>query len=201
MEESVASDDRGVLPHGGIWRAHPDSALDSKRETMDQIDISTAQDGQPGASGGDNRFAFVQSCWHRDIVDRGRSAFVEEMARLGVPSARIDTVEVPGAFEIPLHARLLARTGRYAAVIACGFVVDGGIYRHEFVADAVISGLMKVQLETGIPVISAVLTPQRFHEHDEHRTFFRDHFLVKGREAAQACVSTVKSLQRLARVT
>lgn len=165
---------------------------------MNHIGFEATPHQQPGAGSTDNRFAFVQSCWHRDVVDRGRYAFLEEMARLGVPSARIDVLEVPGAFELPLHVKRLAETGRYAAVIACGFVVDGGIYRHEFVAGAVISGLMTVQLETGIPVISAVLTPQRFHEHDEHRTFFRDHFLVKGREAAQACLATVASLERLA---
>ncbi|WP_204322835.1 6,7-dimethyl-8-ribityllumazine synthase, partial [Streptococcus pneumoniae] len=66
----------------------------------------------------------------------------------------VDLFEVPGAFEIPLQAKLLARTGRYAAIVAAGFVVDGGIYRHEFVADAVISGLMRVQMDTDVPVIS-----------------------------------------------
>ena len=104
---------------------------------------------------------------------------------------------MPGAFEIPLHAKRLAQTGRYAAVVACGFVVDGGIYRHEFVGAAVIDALMRVQLESEVPVLSAVLTPRDFHEHDEHRSFFRDHFLVKGREAAQACVATMASLQQL----
>src|SRR3546814_4783721 len=97
------------------------------------------------------------------------------MAANNVPSGSISLFEVPGAFEIPLHAKKLAQTGRYAAIVACGFVVDGGIYRHEFVADAVIGALMAVQLETEVPVISAVLTPQHFHEHDEHRRFFREH--------------------------
>lgn len=137
------------------------------------------------------RFAFIQSCWHRDIVDRGRDAFLAEMARRSVPQAAIDLFEVPGAFEIPLLAQRLARSGRYDAVIACGFVVDGGIYRHEFVADAVIGALMTVQLDTGIPVISAVLTPQHFHEHADHRHFFAEHFVAKGTEAASACLMTV----------
>lgn len=142
-------------------------------------------------------FAFVQSCWHRDIVDRGRDAFLAEMARQGVPRTAIDLFEVPGAFEIPLLAQRLAHSGRYGAVIACGFVVDGGIYRHEFVADAVIGALMTVQLDTGIPVISAVLTPQRFHDHEEHRRFFAEHFVVKGTEAASACLMTVGAHHRL----
>jgi 6,7-dimethyl-8-ribityllumazine synthase len=148
----------------------------------------------PGREG---RFAFVQSCWHRDIVDRGRDAFLAEMARQSVPRTAIDFFEVPGAFEIPLLAQRLARSGRYGAVIACGFVVDGGIYRHEFVADAVINALMTMQLDTGIPVISAVLTPQRFHDHEEHRRFFAEHFVVKGTEAASACLMTVGAHRRL----
>jgi 6,7-dimethyl-8-ribityllumazine synthase len=137
------------------------------------------------------QIAFIQSCWHRDIVDQGRSAFLEQMRKEGFERAAIECFEVPGAFEIPLRAKLLARSGRYAAIVAAGFVVDGGIYRHEFVAASVIQALMQVQLETCVPVLSMVLTPQQFHEHDEHRDFFRRHFLVKGAEAARACAATV----------
>jgi len=143
------------------------------------------------------RFCFIQAGWHTDIVNQGRDAFLAEMTRQGVLREDIDLFEVPGAFEIPLHAQQLARSGRYAAIVACGLVVDGGIYRHEFVADAVISGLMRVQLDTGIPVFSAVLTPQHFHEHEEHRRFFTDHLTVKGKEVAQACLRTVASLQQV----
>src|SRR6185437_15571032 len=85
----------------------------------------------------DGRIAFIQSCWHREIVDQCRIAFEAEFQRLGTPTTLIDFFEVPGVFEIPLQAKLLARTGRYAAIVATGFVVDGGIYRHEFVSDAV----------------------------------------------------------------
>jgi 6,7-dimethyl-8-ribityllumazine synthase len=140
------------------------------------------------------RVAFVQSTWHADIVDRGREAFLATMDELGVAETQIDVFRVPGAFEIPLHARRLARTGRYAAVVAAGLVVDGGIYRHEFVAEAVVSGLMRVQLATDTPVFSVVLTPHHFHEHSTHARFFGEHFATKGAEAARACVETLKSL-------
>lgn len=143
------------------------------------------------------RIAFIQSCWHRDIVDQSRLAFIKGLGRHGITRKQLDCFEVPGAFEIPLHAKLLAKTGRYAAVVAAGFVVDGGIYRHEFVASAVIDALMRVQLETEVPVISAVLTPQRFHEHDEHRKFFKEHFVVKGEEAAHACATTIAGISKL----
>jgi 6,7-dimethyl-8-ribityllumazine synthase len=143
------------------------------------------------------RIAFVQSGWHRDIVDQAREAFLKNIATHGFLRRQIDHYEVPGAFEIPLHAKLLAESGRYAAVVAAGFVVDGGIYRHEFVAASVIDALMRVQLDARIPVISVVLTPQRFHEHDEHRDFFLDHFRIKGAEAAQACAAAIIGVGKL----
>ncbi len=76
--------------------------------------------------------------------------------------------------------------------MACGLVVNGGIYRHEFVTTAVIDGLMRVQLDTGVPVFSAVLTPRDFHESQEHHDFFHQHFVKKGAELARACAATVQ---------
>ena len=68
---------------------------------------------------------------------------------------------------------------------------------YEFVANTVVSRLMDLQLETGVPMLSAVLTPHHFHEHVEHRKYFHQHFAVKGTEAAHACVQTIAGLQRL----
>ena len=144
-----------------------------------------------------HRIAFVQSCWHKDLVDQTRTAFIAEIGHLGVPESQIDSFEVTGAFEIPLHAKRLAESGTYDAIVAAGLVVDGGIYRHEFVAAAVIDGLMQVQLDTDVPVISAVLTPHHFHEHETHRAFFFDHLAEKGTEAARACANTIDALERL----
>ena len=159
-----------------------------------QADLLSSSTSSRRSSATAGRVAFVQSCWHKDIVDQCRLAFVAELGRLGRAATSIDYIEVPGAFEIPLQAKLLARTGRYDAIVAAGFVVDGGIYRHEFVANAVIGGLMQVQIETEVPIISAVLTPQHFHEHQEHRRFFHEHFLVKGAEVAAACARTMDNM-------
>ena len=137
------------------------------------------------------RVAVVCAQWHADLVSQAREALVDELAQLGVAPDDVDRYEVPGAFEIPLLVQQLARSGRYAAIVACALVVDGGIYRHEFVANAVIDGLMRAQLDSGVPVLSAVLTPQAFHEHDTHARFFAEHLVLKGREAARACVATL----------
>ena len=146
------------------------------------------------------RIAFIQACWHRDIVDQCKASFLDAIQAQGFSRDDIDLYEVAGAFEIPLHAKLLAQRGGYAAIVAAGLVVDGGIYRHEFVAQAVITGLMQVQLETGIPVLSVVLTPHHFHSGEEHTKFFREHFVVKGVEAATACADTIRKIAALANV-
>ena len=134
------------------------------------------------------RVAFIQSCWHSEIVDKLRDSFLETFSTLdGRP---VDVFEVPGAFELPLKAQFLANTGKYAAIVVAGLVVDGGIYRHEFVASAVIDGLMQTQLETRTPIFSAVLTPHDFRSEGQPE-FFAEHFTNKGFEVAQACASTI----------
>jgi len=142
------------------------------------------------------RIAFIQASWHSEIVKQCGIAFVAEMIKLGHDKDDIEFFDVPGAFEIPLLAKSLAQSGEFAAVIAAGLVVNGGIYRHEFVAQAVISGLMQVQLETAVPVLSAVLTPHHFHG-EEHHKFFFEHFLIKGEEAARACNSILRTIGEL----
>lgn len=147
------------------------------------------QDTGPSGQADKYRIAFVQSGWHSDIVNQAKTAFLETVEA----AAEVETFEVPGAFELPLHVRTIAETGRFDAVVAAGFVVDGGIYRHEFVADAVISGLMRVQLDSGVPVFSSVLTPQQFHESKDHVDFFMHHMVGKGAEVATACLATLRA--------
>ncbi len=140
--------------------------------------------------------AFIKARWHGDIVDRCEEGFMAELRRQGWRAGKVDVFHAPGSLEIPLLAKRLALTGDHAAIVAAGFVVDGGVYRHDFVASAVVDALMKVQLETDVPVISAVLTPHHFREQPPHDGFFAEHFLAKGNEAAQACLMTMDSLSR-----
>lgn len=136
----------------------------------------------------DLSIAFIKARWHADIVDRALEGFrarIEEDGR----AARIEAFDVPGAFEMPLLARKLGESGRFDAVVAAALVVDGGIYRHDFVAQAVVSGLMDAQLSTGIPTFSVSLTPHHFQPSEEHRAFFSAHFVKKGREAADAVLA------------
>ncbi|MFT6154368.1 MAG: 6,7-dimethyl-8-ribityllumazine synthase [Bermanella sp.] len=141
-----------------------------------------------------DRIAFIQSCWHRDIVDQLRDSFLKQFASLN--DRKIDTFEVPGAFEIPLFVKNLAESGKYAGIVVGGLVVDSGIYRHEFVATAVIDGIMKAQLDSGTPIFSAVLTPHDFISEGQPE-FFKEHFITKGAEAANACAETLAALEKI----
>ena len=143
------------------------------------------------------RVAVICASWHQDIVHRARDAAVAEFARNGLPESQVDHFNVPGALEIPLLAKRLAQSGRYDAIVACALVVNGGIYRHEFVNAAVIDGMMRVQLDTDVPVLSAVLTPRDFHEHEDHLRFFSEHFVKKGVEVANACLAIMAQLSAL----
>ncbi|HKK86176.1 MAG TPA: 6,7-dimethyl-8-ribityllumazine synthase [Roseovarius sp.] len=139
------------------------------------------------------RYAFVKANWHADIVDRALDGFCEV-----IPENQVDVFDVPGAFEMPLLACDLAQTGRYAAVACAAFVVDGGIYRHDFVAQSVVDGLMRAGLDSGVPVLSVSLTPHQYQETEHHNAIYRAHFVEKGREAAQAALMIGKTRASLA---
>ncbi len=134
------------------------------------------------------RYAFVKANWHSDIVDQALEGFQQL-----IPADQINVFDVPGAFEMPLLARDLAQTGKYAAVACAAFVVDGGIYRHDFVAQAVVDGLMRAGMDTSVPVLSVSLTPHQYQETDHHNAIYRAHFVEKGREAAQAALKITET--------
>lgn len=135
------------------------------------------------------KIAFIKARWHADIVDEAFTGFKAQMAADNF-TCEVATFDVPGAFEAPLLAKRLAAT--HEAVVVAALVVDGGIYRHDFVAAAVVNGLMQVQLETDTPMFSVSLTPHHFHAHEEHHAYFKEHFLKKGCEAAEAVQMVLK---------
>lgn len=139
------------------------------------------------------RYAFIKANWHADIVSNALAGFCQL-----IPREQVDVFDVPGAFEMPLLARDLACSGRYAAVAAAAFVVDGGIYRHDFVARAVVDGLMRAGLDSGVPVLSVSLTPHNYRDDRHHHSIFLEHFVQKGREAAEAALSIVHTRRALA---
>lgn len=139
------------------------------------------------------RYAFIKARWHAEIVDQALIGFQQI-----IPSDQLDVFDVPGAFELPLLARRLGQSGKYHAIAAAAFVVDGGIYRYDFVAQAVVNGLMQVGLDTDVPVLSISLSPHNFQETEHHTNIYREHFIMKGREAGEAAVAMTTALKSIA---
>lgn len=135
--------------------------------------------------------------WNVEIVGSAKDSFAENLKKSGFPTdTHLDFYTVPGSLEIPLVTKKLAESGKYDLIAAAGFIVNGRIYRHEFVATAVIDGMMRVQLDSGIPVISMVLTPidENFDEHKaEDVKWFTEHMVKKGEEGAKAALATLKT--------
>jgi 6,7-dimethyl-8-ribityllumazine synthase len=136
--------------------------------------------------------AFIKAQWHAQIVDQALVGFEQEIG-----DANVDAFDVSGAFEMPLLAKKLAQTGKYDAIVAAAFVVDGGIYHHEFVSAAVVDALMQGQMETGVPMFSVSLTPHNFQETPDLIAFFTEHFVKKGQEAARAVTQTLSVYAKL----
>ncbi|PZO08839.1 MAG: 6,7-dimethyl-8-ribityllumazine synthase [Lysobacteraceae bacterium] len=108
-------------------------------------------------SPGSARYAILASRWNPRItdtlVDGARKAFIEN----GVPAGNVDVIRVPGAWELPLAAAQAAGRGGYVAIVALGCVVRGDTRHFEQVADECARGLMRVALDSGVPVANGVL--------------------------------------------
>ena len=141
------------------------------------------------------KIGFIKAGWHADIIEQGLNSFVANLEKAGIAKNSIDIIEVAGSLEIPLQAKKMAETGNYAIIACGGFIINGGIYHHEYVNHAVIDGMMRVGLDTGVPILSMVLTPLNFHQTEQHHKFFFDHFVIKGKELAAACLKTLSNMQ------
>ncbi|WP_273509326.1 6,7-dimethyl-8-ribityllumazine synthase [Planktotalea frisia] len=137
------------------------------------------------------KIAFIKARWHAEIVDQALVGFEADMDSVDA-TVQITSFDVPGAFEMPLLAKNLGASGDYDAIVCAALVVDGGIYRHDFVAAAVVNGLMEAQMCTGVPTFSVSLTPHHFQPSAEHIEFYSEHFVKKGAEAAQAVRQTLE---------
>ena len=112
----------------------------------------------------DARFAILASRWNPRIVDALVASARAAFAANGVDEAAVDVIRVPGAWELPVAARALAVGGRHAAIVALGCVVRGDTRHYEQVADGASDGLMRVALDTGVPVANGVLAVERFED-------------------------------------
>ena len=108
-------------------------------------------------SGDRFRIGIVAARFNRALVDALVERAGAHLTAAGVPSASIETVRVPGSHEVPWAAQQLAASGRFDVVITLGVLIAGDTNHHEMVGDAVAAALMRVSLDTGVPVINGVI--------------------------------------------
>ncbi len=104
------------------------------------------------------RFAVVVARFNALVTSALLSGCKDTLTRHGVPQERIDVIWVPGSFEIPVVARRLAESGKYAAVICLGCVIRGETGHYDHVAGQTAAGILQAGTSTGVPVIFGVLT-------------------------------------------
>ncbi len=105
------------------------------------------------------RVALVVSRFNEAVTSRLLAGAQQALERHGVPDANVDVAWVPGAFELPVAARTLAESRRYDALVCLGAVIRGETPHFEFISAEVARGIGQVALETGIPTIFGVITP------------------------------------------
>jgi 6,7-dimethyl-8-ribityllumazine synthase len=113
---------------------------------------------------GNKKFAVVVGRFNEFIGNKLLSGCIDGLKRHGCSEENIEISWVPGAFEIPLAAQKLAKTGKYSAVVCLGAVIRGATPHFDYVSSEVTKGIAKVTLDTGIPVIFGVLTTENIEQ-------------------------------------
>ena len=142
------------------------------------------------------RVALVVSRFNEAVTGGLQAGALAWLAEHDIAVREADVIASPGAFELPLIAQGLARSGRYQGVICLGCVIKGDTAHFEFISLGAATGLMQAALATGVPIAFGILTT-----YTEAQAVSRSAPDIhnKGREAAAACVETIAILQRIAR--
>jgi len=140
------------------------------------------------------RIAIVLSRFNSLIGDRLLEGALDTLKRHGVMDDEISLVRVPGAFEIPLAASVLAKTGRYDAVICLGAVIRGSTAHFDYVAGPLASGLASIAVDTGVPILFGVLTTDTIEQALERAGTKAGN---KGADVAAAAIEMVNLLKTI----
>ncbi len=141
------------------------------------------------------RFVILASRWNPRITERLVAGAREAFQTHGVAEDAVDVIRVPGAWELPVVAARLAAAGGHAAIVALGCVVRGDTRHYEQVADGCSDGLMRVALDSGLPVVNGVLAVDRYEDAEARAGGNHGN---KGEEAALVAIEMANLLEKLA---
>ncbi len=138
------------------------------------------------------RFALVAARFNAQIVEPLLRGALEVLERCGARGEGIEVLHVPGAFELPLAALKLAQSARFDAVIALGAIIRGDTPHFDYVSSACAHGLMRVGLDTGLPVIFGVLTTDTLEQARDRAGGAQGN---KGADAAMTAIEMARVLR------
>jgi 6,7-dimethyl-8-ribityllumazine synthase len=140
------------------------------------------------------RFAIVRARFYEDLAERLTSGALKALDEAGISKDRIDIHDVPGAFELPLVAKVCAGMGRYTGVICLGAVIKGETDHYDHVCSAAALGIEQAQLETGVPCAFGVLTVDNM---DQALARSGGGKRDQGYDSARVAIQMAELLQRL----
>jgi 6,7-dimethyl-8-ribityllumazine synthase len=163
---------------------------DEKEHAYSELDIPDDVNLIEGEPDGTRRgVAIVAARFNGEITNKLLGSALEELGEAGVRREAITIMPVPGAFELPLAAMALAKTRRFACVVALGCIVRGETPHFEFIASEAASGLQLAALETGVPVAFGVLTVDMIEQAEAR--------ISKGAEAARTALEMADAFSQL----
>jgi 6,7-dimethyl-8-ribityllumazine synthase len=166
------------------------AGISAQEHAYGELDIPDDVNVIEGSPDGTRRgVAIVASRFNGEITNKLLEAAVEELDEAGVRREAITVMPVPGAFELPLAAMALAKTRRYACVVALGCVVRGETPHFDFIASEAASGLQLAALETGVPVAFGVLTVDMIEQAEAR--------VAKGAEAVRTALEMADAFAQL----
>lgn len=148
------------------------------------------QEVEPDHRGSGLKIGIVMSRFNLDVAEGLLSSCKDNLLKHGVAPQNIRIVTVPGALEAPLALQKLALSGHYDALIALGAVIRGETYHFEIVSNESSSGIMSVQLDTGVPIANGILTTE-----NDDQALAR--MMEKGADCALAAIEMANLLKRL----
>jgi 6,7-dimethyl-8-ribityllumazine synthase len=151
-------------------------------------------DAPPPAEG--LRFALAISRFNAPVTESLANGAREALVRAGALEDDVEEVWVPGAYELPQAARVLAQSGRFDAVICLGCVIRGETPHFEYISAAVANGIMQAAADTGVPITFGVLTTDTLEQAEQRSGAGRDN---KGWEAAAAAIEMAVLFRQIRR--
>ena len=143
---------------------------------------------------GGKKFGIIVSRFNSFVSERLLEGALDTLIRSGAEDGAIDVVRVPGAFEIPLMAQKMAKSGNYDAVICLGAVIRGATSHYDLVANEAAKGIAQAGLETGVPTIFGVLTTDTIEQAIERAGSKAGN---KGSESALAAIEMINLLSQI----